>query len=439
MIGHEEFDFANDVKAAMEERSPRTAWTLISVIAAILAVGLTWAWIATLQEVTSGSGRVVPSSQLQMVQTLEGGIVRDILIREGDSVEKQQVLMRIDDTGFASRLGELNQRRHALRAEMARLKAEAEEKDSFVPDPQLVKLVPETVASELRVFQARKRKYADDLNILRQQFIQKEQELRELQARRFKLEQTAKPLMRELDLTKRLMDRGVVPEVDLLRLQRQAAEVNGDLAIVVASLPRAESSIAESRSRMENLTASYGLEARERMTKVRGELAVIVESLKAAQDRVTRTSLRAPVRGIVNRLNVNTVGAVLRPSQDIIEIVPLDDSLLIEARIRPQDVAFISPKQKASIKLTAYDFAVFGGLDGQVERISADTITDERGETFYRVMLRTDRNYLQNGSKRLPIIPGMVAQVDILTGEKTVLDYILKPINRVKNEALRER
>lgn len=439
MIGREEFEFANNARAALEERAPRTAWALILAIAVLLLVGVVWAALADVQEVTSGSGRVIPSSQIQTVQMLEGGIVREILHREGDVVEKDQLLMRIDDTGFASRLGELDQRRWTLRAQALRLRAEADQLDAMENDPMLEKNAPETLASERRVFAARNRKLEDDMAILRLQVEQKKQELDEMRARHKKLELTAKPLMRELALTKRLTDRGVVPEVELLRLERQAAEVNGELAIVAAALPRTESAIAEARARLDNTVNSRRLEAREKLSSLRGDLAVIEESIKAARDRVTRTSLKSPVRGIINKLNVNTVGAVVSPGQDIIEIVPLGDNLLIEARVRPQDVAFISPNQAASVKLTAYDFAVFGDLPGTVVRISPDTITDERGETFYRVIVRTSQNYLQNGSERLPIIPGMVAQVDILTGEKSVLSYLLKPVARVRNEALRER
>jgi adhesin transport system membrane fusion protein len=209
--------------------------------------------------------------------------------------------------------------------------------------------------------------------------------------------------------------------------------------MVVAGLPRAKSSIVEARNRVDNARAIVRAEARERLVKAKAELAIIEESIKGAEDKVARTALRAPVRGIVNKLNVTTIGAVVRPSQDVVEIVPLDDTLLIEAKIRPRDVAFVRPDQEASVKLTAYDYSVYGQLDGEVERISADTIADERSETFYRVILRTNRNYLEKDGKRLPIIPGMVAQVDIQTGKKTVLDYILKPITKVRHEAFRER
>lgn len=439
MSGRDEFEFANDIRTALEERAPRTAWMLILAIVFAAGSGIAWANWAVVEEVTTGSGRVIPSTQLQVMQTLEGGIIREILMKEGDLVNQGQVLMRIDDTGFASRLGELMQRQWSLRAEIARRRAEAGGDNEIAADEELVREAPDILRSESEVFDARRAKLNDELAILRQQLVQKRQELKELQAREQKLALSLEPLKRELELTTKLKAQRVVPEVELLRLQRQYAELSGDLAIVKASVPRAEAAITEAEARMLNGVTTFKSEARERLVAARGELAVVVESVKAARDRVVRTALRAPVRGVVNKLNVTTIGAVVQPGQQLIEIVPLDDTLLIEAQVRPQDVAFIRPDLDASVKLTAYDYSIFGSLPGKVERISADTITDERGESFYRVIVRTDRNYLTANDKKLPIIPGMVATVDVLTGEKTVLDYLLKPVTRVRTEALRER
>ena len=435
----DEFEFANDIKAAHQERAPSSAWFMLIIIFAIIFIGLFWAQQAVLDEVTTGSGRVIPSSQMQVVQTLEGGIVGEILIREGDTVEKGQIIMQIDDTGFASRLGEIMQRSWARRAEVARLEAEATGADTLKLDPDLLKQAPQTVLSEQQSFRARRSKLSDEISVLKQQLVQRRTELNELHTRAAKLTATQKPLVRELELTQDLHAKGVVPEVELLRLQRQALEMSGDIKIVQASIPRLEAGILEAKNRVKTANATFRTQALERLSIARAELAVVEESIKAAQDRVVRTSLKAPVRGIVNKLNVTTIGAVIQPGKDIVEIVPLDDTLLIEARIRPQDVAFITKGQAASVKLTAYDYSIYGALEGKVERISADTITDERSETFYRVIVRTKTTNLIKGTKKLPIIPGMVATVDILTGKKTVLEYLLKPVKRVRNEAFRER
>ena len=439
MIGRAEFEFANDVRAAMEERAPRTAWLLIGAIAFVLLCAVLWSLLATVEEVTTGSGRVIPSSQVQVVQTLERGIVREILLREGDFVEQGQVLMRIDDTGAASQLGELRQRRWGLLAEITRLRAEAEDAAAVADVPELRENAPTAVLSEAEVFRAHRAKLEEELAILAQQLIQKQQELQEFEAKQAKLSAALAPLQKELELTKRMHERDVVPEIELLRLQRQFAELDGELEIVRRAVPRAQAAIAEVERRKEEARAGFRARARERLASAGTELAITEESLKAAQDRVFRAALKAPVRGVVNKLNINTIGAVVQPGQDLIEIVPFDDTLLIEANIRPQDVAFIRPDQEASIKLTAYDYLIYGALKGRVDRISADTIADDRGETFYRVIVRTDRSHIRQESKELPIIPGMVATVDILTGEKTVFDYLIKPIRRVRNEALRER
>jgi len=247
------------------------------------------------------------------------------------------------------------------------------------------------------------------------------------------------PLEKELELTRDLHKRGVVPEIEMLRLEREMAQNQGELAVVRASEPRAASAIEEARTTIATRHATFRADALEKLAKTRSDLAVIEETMRAARDRVVHAALKAPVRGVINKLNVTTIGAVVQPGQSIIEIVPIDDKLLIEARVRPQDVAFIRPQQEASVKLTAYDYRTYGALPGEVERISADTIADDKGGTYYRVIVRTAATHLQEGDRRLPVIPGMVATVDIRTGEKTVLDYLLNPLERVRHEAFRER
>lgn len=429
----------DDIREMLDDGAPFRTWIWILIVLSIIGCAIVWSHWATLDEVTTGVGRVVPSKHLQVVQTLEGGIVREIHTREGDFVETGQILMRIDDTGFASRLGELRQRKWSLQAEIARLLAETRGQERASFDAGLERDAPNVVISEKEAFQARRLRLAGELAILRQQLIQKQHELEEFGASEIKLVATLDPLLRELDLTQKLNDQGVVSEVELLRLQRQVADNRGQLNVVLASVPRAKAAITEAENRIENAKAVFQVEARQRLARANLEFAIIAETIRAAKDRVARTILKSPVRGIINKLNVNTIGAVVKPGQDIIQIVPIGDALLIEARIRPQDVAFIRPEQIASVKLTAYDYLVYGALSGQVTRISADTISDEKGDTYYRVMVRTDRNHLSSGDKKLRIIPGMVATVDILTSKKTVLDYLLKPINRVRYEALRER
>ena len=439
MTTREEFEFANDVRAALEERAPRSAWLIILAILFTFIIAISWASWATLDEVTTADGKVISSTQLQVVQTLEGGLVREIFVREGDKVKKGQPLMQIDDTRFSSKLGELRQQRWALLAEISRLNAEANGHSEIAVDKTLEKNAPQTIAAEQASFRARVIRREQEEAILQQQIFQKRQELIELTARTQKLESSLKPMKKELELTRKLNKRGVVPEIDMLRLERQFAELSGEAKVVRSSLPRAKSGIDEARNRLANASAIFKAGSRERLAKANAELAITKEAIKAAQDRVQRAVLKSPAAGVVNKVSITTIGAVVQPGLDVFTIVPEGDKLLIEARVRPKDIAFITPNQPASVKLTSYDYLLFGSVSGTVIRIGADTITDGQSQTFYRVIVQTDQNYVTRNSKRYPLIPGMIASVDILTGEKTVLDYLLKPINRVRNEALRER
>ncbi|MEA2996862.1 MAG: rane fusion protein adhesin transport system [Alphaproteobacteria bacterium] len=411
-----DFAFANDVRAAVDLRTPRTSRMLLASSLALLVSALVWAHFAVLDEVKRGGGRVVPSRQMQVVQSLEGGIVSALEVRDGDIVRQDQVLVRIADTKFASELGEVTERRGAMTARVTRL--EAELKGLVAPDfsDDLRRTASGAVQAETSVFETRARKLADDIDVLTQQET--------------RLSQTLTLLNREVELTRRLYEQKVVPEIEWLRLTRQATEMRGQLA--------------ETQARKVNVKTAFRSQADEDLAKSRGDLAVLEENIKSAQDRVRRADLKSPVYGIVNKINVTTIGAVVQPGASLMEIVPLEDTLLVEGRIRPQDIAFIRPKQDAVVKISAYDSNVYGSLKGKVERISADTIAEDKGpkeekETFYRVTVRTETNHLGTAENPLPIIPGMIATVEVLTGQKTVLDYLIKPARMLRDEALRER
>jgi adhesin transport system membrane fusion protein len=411
-----DFAFANDIRAAAELRTPKTARMLLLAMVALILTFIVWAHFAILDEVKRGDGRVIPARQIQVVQSLEGGIIDQILVHEGDIVQSGQPLMRINDTKFASEFGEVRERRGAVAARVARLEAESQGLPKLNFSEELIQSAPRSVETERSVFETRSRKVAQDVDVLTQQ-----------QAR---LTENLKLLNREVEITRRLYAQKVVPEIEMLRLERQASETRGQLA--------------ETQSRIENVKTAFRSQADEDLAKSKADLAVLDENIKSAQDRVRRTELQAPVYGIVNKMNLNTIGAVVQPAASLIEIVPLEDTLLVEGRIRPQDIAFIRPGQDAVVKITAYDSQVYGSLKGKVERISADTMVDEKAErekreTFYRVIVRTDKNHLGTTEHPLPIIPGMVTSVEILTGEKSVLDYLLKPARTLREEALRER
>ncbi|OQW54178.1 MAG: hemolysin secretion protein D [Proteobacteria bacterium SG_bin9] len=439
-----DFAYANDIRAAVELRAPKTTRMVLLATLALVVAALLWAHLAILDEVKRGNGRVIPSRQIQVVQSLEGGIVGAILIQEGAIVTQGQPLMRIEDTKFAAEFGEIRERRAAMAARVARLEAEAAGGTTVAfPDD----LPPAVIASERSVFDARARKLTQDIEVILQQETQRRREMQEYKATEVKLSETLQLLSREVDLTRNLFRQKVVPEIEMLRVERQASEMRGQLEVIRASTQKAQAGIQEAQARVETTRAALRAQADEDLAKSRGDLAVLDENIKSAKDRVFRTELKSPVHGIVNKLNITTIGAVVQPGANVMEVVPLDDTLLVEGRIRPQDIAFIRAGQDAIVKVTAYDSSVYGSLKGKVERISADTITEdaradkgsEKTEVFYRVIVRTETNHLGTAQAPLPIIPGMVTTVEVLTGKKSVLDYIVKPARMLREEALRER
>ncbi len=443
-MSQSDFAFSNDVRAAIELRTPRTSRLLLFASAGLMVTFLIWAHFAVLDEVKRGNGRVVPSQQTQVVQSLEGGIISELLIQEGSIVDKDQPLARIEDTTFASQFGEIRERRGAAAARVARLQAETLGQKTVAFSDELIKTAPRAVETERSVFDAHMRKIAQDTDVIAQQESEKQKEIEEARASETRFSETLVLLNRETELTRKLYQQKVVPEIEMLRSDRQATDMRGQLAVVQATMVKTQAAVQEAHARMLNVATNFRAQAEDDLAKSRGDLAVLDENIKSAQDRVRRTELRSPVHGVVNKLNVNTIGAVVAPGASLMEIVPLDDTLLVEGRIRPQDIAFIRPDHEAVVKLSAYDSSVYGSLHGKVERISADTITDEkgdkneRGETFYRVMVRTEKNHLGTTEHPLPIMPGMVATVEILTGHKTVLDYLLKPARTLRDEAFHE-
>lgn len=397
-----------------------------------------WANYAMLDEVTRGAGKVIPSSHIQVVQNLEGGIVSELLVKAGDVVEQGQILLRIDDTRFASSFRESQVKVQGLQAKIARLTAESQGVAFQIPK-DLPAEQRDVFQNEFSLAQSRQKEVQATLNILQQQKNQKQHEIGELRSKVGQLQRSYELVLKELRLTEPLVKKGLASEVELLRLQRQVSELKGGLDSTRLSIPRAESSVSETDRKMEELGVNFRTNAISELNDNKAELSRITQSNFALEDRVTRTAVRSPVRGTIKQVKVTTVGGVVQPGMDLIEIVPLEDKLLIEAQIRPADIAFLHPNQPAMVKLTAYDFSIFGGLPAHLEHISADSITNERGESFFLIRVRTERKYLGAEDKPLPIMSGMTASVDILTGKKSLLDYLLKPIKKAHDQALRER
>jgi adhesin transport system membrane fusion protein len=414
-------------------RAQRIVRTALIVVVLLLA----WSGFASIDEVTRGDGKVIPSRQLQVVQSYDGGIVSEILVREGQEVEAGQLLLRIDETRATSGVRESAAQTFALRVKLARLKALAEGTPFVPPAPASGDTQEEHIIDEERnLYMARTSELNSMVSINRQQLTQREQELAEARAKRAAAQRALDLAQQELSKTRPLLATGAISEVEVLRLDREVSRNRGDVEQTSAQISRVQAAIGEAERKMQETSLSFRNDARKELSEVLGKLNTLREGAVALVDKVDKAQVKSPVRGRVQRLLANTIGGVVSPGKDIVEIVPLDDTLILEAKVQPRDIAFITPRQHATVKFTAYDFSIYGGLDAVVENISPDTQVDERGNAFYLVRVRTRQ--AQFGDN-LPIIPGMTAEVDILTGKKTVLSYLLKPILKAKTYALSER
>lgn len=433
---HDDADFLADADWAIGEQTPRGARLAVWLTLGAIVVLLVWAALAEVDEVTRGEGKVIPSSQNQIIQSLDGGIVKDILVREGQAVERGQIMLRIDPTRFVSSLRENRSQTLSLAVKAARLTAIAEGRP-FVPPPETVTEIPQTVEQERQLYTAKMQEVEASVGIARQQLTQRNQELAEVRARREQASQSFDLTARELEVTRPLVKTGAVSDVELLRLERDVARYRGERDAASAQIPRIQAAIAEAQRKIQEVELQMRNQARSELSDVSAKLGALSEGSVGLADRVKQAEIRSPMRGTVKQLFINTIGGVVQPGKEIIEIVPSDEALLLEARVSPRDIAFLRPGQRALVKFTAYDFSIYGGLDGTVQHISADTVVDDKGNAFYEVRVRTNASTI--GPKKLPIIPGMVAEVDILTGKKSILAYLLKPVLRARAAALTER
>ncbi|MGH8519427.1 MAG: HlyD family type I secretion periplasmic adaptor subunit, partial [Panacagrimonas sp.] len=401
------------------------------------AVITLWAAFAEIDEVTKGEGRVIPSSQLQILQSVDGGVVEAIQVKEGQQVAAGALMMRIDPTRFESTLRDNRSQYLALRIKAARLEALISG-GNFTPPEKETGEAPELVGRELALFESSRQELEAGVAIARQQVEQRRREIDGATARHTHAVQGLELATRELEVTRPLVGSGAVSEVEVLRLEREVSTLTGERDLTMTQIQVSRSALNEAKRKVEELTLNTRNRWQTDMADTMAKLNSLSESRGALADRVNKAEIRSPVRGTVKRVLVNTVGGVVQPGQNVVEIVPLDDALLLEAKISPRDIAFLRPQQEAMVKFTAYDFAIYGGLEADVDQIGADTVIDEKkdGQAWYVVRIRTRKTSL---GENLPIIPGMVAEVDIITGKKTVLAYLLKPILRAQASALRER
>lgn len=428
-------DFVVDADSAIIAQDPLRARRVVRAVLLAFAVLLVWAAIAQVDEITKGEGKAVSSRQLQVVQSLDGGIVREILVKEGDRVREGQVLVKIDTTRFVSSFNEGRATYLALLAKAARLRAVAEGRE-FVPPPEVLKENPALADQERSLYLNRRAELNAQIGMARDQLSQRGHELSEAQARHDQAQQGHALTSKELAMTRPLIKSGAVSDVELLRLERDVSRLEGEMKQAASQITRLQSATAEAKKKIEEVELEFKNQARNELSDTQAKINSLGEGNVALSDKVKQADIRSPVNGTVQRLLYNTVGGVVQPGKDIIEVVPLDDTILLEAKVLPKDIAFLHPGQKANVKFTAYDFAIYGGMEAHVENISADSVMDDKGNTFYIVRVRTIKSRI---GENLPIIPGMLAEVDILTGKKTVLSYLLKPVLRARQYALTER
>jgi adhesin transport system membrane fusion protein len=429
-------DFDANANWAIAEQTPRGARTLIwlSIIAVLVLIA--WAALANLDEVTRGEGKVIPSRQVQVLQSMDGGIVSEILVKEGQTVKVGDLLLKVDPTRMVSSLRENRSQYLSLLAKAARLRALADGA-RFIPPPEVLNEASDIAGQERSLYESRRAELDATIGVARQQSLQRSQELISVKARREQASQSYTLTARELEVTRPLAKTGAISDVELLRLERDVARYRGERDSANADIPRLESAVAEANRKMQEIDLTFKNIARSELSEVNAKINALSEGSTALEDRVKQTDIRSPVNGTVKQLKVNTVGGVVQPGKDVIELVPSDDALLLEARVSPRDIAFLKPGQKAMVKFTAYDYAIYGSLEATLELISADSVLDEKGNAFFLVRVRTLSTTI--GAQKLPIIPGMVAEVDILTGKKSVLAYLLKPILRAQTRAMTER
>ncbi|MEA1891609.1 MAG: HlyD family type I secretion periplasmic adaptor subunit [Campylobacterota bacterium] len=433
-----DYEFMHSLSAAVLQVTPSKLRVVMFFWIIAIFGFIAWANFAYIDEIARGDGEIIPSGQNQMIQNLEGGIVEEILVREGDNVVKGQILLKIDNQKSRSSFSTNSIKADSIEAKIARLKAESSGK-KFVVSKELEEKMPIFVGNEKSLYAINAKQLDSKLNALKEQLKQKKYELSEAKTHEKHLKSSLTMINKEVSMTKPMVARGVSSKMDFLKLQREANEIEDRYNAIKKSIPRLRSAIKEVDNRIDETTLLFRSEAKVKLNESVAELRGLRANSTALQDQVSRTIVRSPMHGIVQKLFVHTVGGVIQPGADIIEVVPSDQTLLVEVKIKPSDIAFIYFGQKAIVKFSAYDFAIYGGLTGEVVHISADTVTDQKDNVFYTVRIKTSKNHIGDDINPLKIIPGMTVSVDIITGQKSVLDYILKPILKTKQYTFTER
>ena len=430
------------MSAVVRDKPPLFSRLTIYLVGGLLVAFVVWASLTEVEEISRGDGKVIPAGRTQSVQAAEPGVIKEIFIQVGQIVANGDLLVRLDDTTTTSSLGETEARVRALQARTARLEHEQQGLDNreFDCPAQVMESAPEICENEEKLLKARVENYFNTRSVLQQRLVQRQKELAEAHANRERLKGNLTLSQSELDLITPMVKRKLVAKTELIRSQRDVNELTGQLNTVEETIARLVGAVTEAELQLKELALQLQQEALAEKTTALAELSVLQETARGASTRVARTDIRSPVDGVINAMHVNTLGSFVQPGSVIAEVVPTSEELLVEARITPRDVAFIHPGQKALVKVSAYDFSIYGGLDGEVVTVTPDSIVDQKtGEPYFEVRVRTGKSHLERNGKKFAITPGMICTVDILTGKKTILNYLLKPIVKARHEAFTER
>lgn len=433
-----DYQFMRSLSAAVLEDSPtRLRSVLMFWIITVVFVFL-WAALAPIDEIVRGEGKVIPGGENQMIQHLEGGILSAIMVKEGQKVNADDTLLRVDNMKSSSTYESSQYKSEELRAKIVRLRAEASG-TPFAPSAEDMEKIPMQIMQERSVYSSNQERLRSQIGALNDQLVQKQNEKLEAVGRISEQKRALSLIKEEVAISEPLVAQGIKPRVEFLKLQRELSDVSERYNALQASIPRLNAAINEISSKIREARSEFTMKAQMELNEAETEYKRVGAESSALADQVTRTVIKSPINGIVQKLYVNTVGGVIKPGDNLIEIVPTEGGLLAEAKVKPADIAFIYPGQDAIVKITAYDFSIYGSLHGKVVTISPDTVTDKNDDVYYVVKIQTDKKYLGTKEKPLKIIPGMMVNVDIITGEKTILEYILKPILKAKQYTFTER
>lgn len=434
----EDLEFMEELEAAARLKPSATSNLMLISVGALVVILAGWMSFSKIDEMTHGEGQVVPSTEIQIVQSLEGGVLKELLVSEGQVVKKDQPLLKISDVAFASEERGTAAKQESLFIKKARLDAEAHGKPFTLPD-DLAKKVPDIARNEEQLYESRQRELENAKSILNERISRAEAQLSELSARVSRLSESKRLVQQELEITRKMVEQRAVPKLDEIRLSREVNDLSGQINEAAEEKQGLQAELSAARKEREDQENKFKSQALGELNTVQTELSQLGESLTAIGDRVDRSELRSPVDGIVNKIALKTIGGVVEPAMKLVEIVPADENLKIIARVPPSDIAFLHPGQAVKVKISAYDPQRYGALDGELVRLGANSVTDSEGNIFFEIEVRTKQNYLGDAANPLPITPGMVAQTEIITGERTILGYLMKPVLRAKDRALTER